>query len=261
MMNKQLMKDITHFISKIENKSPISLIRVRCGESKDADTISLYTIDGEYIPKGDIGVIEKTIEELPKTIYFDLESNAYGTENSYFRIYAYRADGKQIGTLQRSTPLKDQEEKQITPIETPIHNLVDGFLQMAQTLQHTMTSTIGTLSDTLAHREELTIRMLESMVEAKEERVEIESIAREALMNASITTTEDSNPMQAEAMAHLGKIASALGGFGPTPSPAGQPTKEQMREWAKDPNFVMNAAQVFQEMQDQQAEEPGETNV
>ena len=255
-------KDIAAWIEGIAEKHTLSLIRVRCGKSASADTVAMFTIDGKYIPKGEHVAIHVSVDDLNECIWDVLQDNEYGTENLYMRLHAHAPSGSGIGSLQRSIKATQQVDNQ--PIDyhgRSLEMLTSALRDMTKNLN----AALVTMSDTLAHREELTIRMVEAMIEAKEERVEVESIALQSALYSDLASSpEASDPMREKAVESFGTLAQAIAGSMNGHAHNGEkyrPTPEEMKEYVReDPSYAMGLAKAWSELQQEATQQQSASN-
>ena len=255
-MNNKIITDIHDFIDI--NLKDISCIRVCIGTTPKADTVAIFTIDEGYIPQGDHAGIEINAEDLHERICETCTDNGYGTFHNYLRIYAYKENGKQFATLQRTTKLNQEEpqqqsEQQIAPIVSP---LINGIVKLLDQ----MMKANETLSNSLAHSQDAQLRLMDGILEAKEEGIDYQAIALQTQM---ILENMQAPPEEDNGIGDrlLEVLSMGMGGLGtgvpphmqePTPQQAteGMPNKETLKEWIRrDPSVVKMSVEAFQEVQ------------
>lgn len=247
--------DIDNFIER--NKEKLSYIRIVCGNNTKADTIALLSVDMAYIPSGDHAVKQTTLKTIAEETHDILIENGYGTFSTYMRIYAYDDNGKQYATLQRTCQIQNNQEQstketqQIAPIVAPLMN---GIIKMVDQLM----SSNEILSNSLAHSQDVQLRLMDSMIEAKEEGIDYQAIAvqTQMLLENMQPPQEDNSDIGEKLLNVLSMgMAGGMGGMPqPTeheePDPASSPSKEDLKAWARaDPGFIKKTVEAYQEFQ------------
>lgn len=253
-MNEKIKEAIHKFIER--NKDQISLVRVVSGNTTKADTIALYSIDEAYMPNGDHAVVTIDLLDIPFAICDVLDENGFGSIFSYMRLYAYKESGKQFATMQKTCnldqPKENPETQQIAPIVSP---LINGMIKLVDQ----MMKANETLSNSLAHSQDAQLRLMDGILEAKEEGIDYQALALQTQMileNMQQPTDDNDNDMGERL---LSVLSMGMGGMGmPQPQPHAEndsdipdtPTKEQMKNWAKqDPNFINRTFEAYKEFQ------------
>ncbi len=253
-MNDKFKEQINKFIER--NKDQISLVRVVSGHTTKADTIALYSIDEAYMPNGDHAVVTIDLLDLPIAIFDVLEENGFGSILTYCRLYAYKENGKQFATMQKTCNLDQPKEtsdtQQIAPIVSP---LINGMIKLVDQ----MMKANETLSNSLAHSQDAQLRLMDGILEAKEEGIDYQALALQTqmILENMQQPSEDGDSDMGERL--LNVLSMGMGGMGmPQPPPHAEhqtetpqtPTKEQMKTWAKqDPNFINRTFEAYKEFQ------------
>jgi len=244
--------DIDNFIER--NKEKLSYIRIVCGNNTKADTIALLSIDMAYIPSGDHAVKQTTLKTIAEETHDILIENGYGTFSTYMRIYAYDENGKQYATLQRTCQIQNNQEQnaketqQIAPIVAPLMN---GIIKMVDQLM----SSNEILSNSLAHSQDVQLRLMDSMIEAKEEGIDYQAIAVQTqMLLENMQPPQEDNSDIGEKL--LNVLSMGMAGGMPVqqptdheqPDPASSPSKEDLKAWARaDPGFIKKTVEAYQE--------------
>lgn len=258
-MKPKTKEAIEKFIER--NKDQISLVRVVSGNTTKADTIALYSTDEAYMPNGDHAVVTIDLLDLPLAICDVLDENGYGSIFSYMRLYAYKESGKQFATMQKTCNIEEEkketsETQQIAPIVSP---LINGMIKLVDQ----MMKANETLSNSLAHSQDAQLRLMDGILEAKEEGIDYQALALQTqmILENMQQPADDSDNDMGERL--LSVLSMGMGGMGmpqPQPQPHAHdendsnthqtPSKEQMKEWAKqDPSFINRTFEAYKEFQ------------
>ncbi len=253
-MEHKIITDIHDFIDI--NLKNISCVRVCIGTTPKADTVAIFTIDEGYIPQGDHAGIQVNPENLHERIIETCTDNGFSTLHNFIRLYAYKDTGKQFATLQRTCKLEPEKEKpyneqqQIAPIVSP---LINGMIKLVDQMMKSQ----ETLSNSLAHSQDAQLRLMDGILEAKEEGIDYQAIALQTQMILeNMQAPQESDNGIGDRL--LDVLSMGMGGLGvhtqpaqtQTETPEDMPDKEKLKEWIrKDPSVVKMSVEAFQEVQ------------
>lgn len=278
MMNQQQKQEIRTWID--EHYEKIISIRIRIGQSHKAETVAILTTKDFYETNKNSELAAQPIEKenLLDEINQVIDQNGYGDSEPYCRLYALNDQNKQFATIQKTTKLHLNEEKNNhdSSIVESISRVVQPLAQALLKSNQQLINAHEILTHANGHYQDTTLRMLEALYETKEEGIDYQNLALQmkVLLDNQQAPTEDYN-------SDLGdKVLSTLNGLmgmgiaqeapaaAQKKSSPGQeqttepkaprppPDKEEMKAWVNgDPGFVMSVAEVFDELQQQPKEE------
>jgi len=195
-----MLRSVSSFISELPDE--VKIIKVEVGERGNSTQIGQVTITGDFDKDSNLIVIMA-------------EDSGWKTEHSKLRLYGVNEEGKKLRTFQKTHKIEAPK----TGI-TDTHAIMLESRKSMEMLLKTITeqakiqsATVKTLSDTLAHREEVMVSCLESMIQSREEELETKA-ANFVLESALLTEAEkpQTNPYEETAAATLQGILGQITG-------------------------------------------------
>ena len=265
MINETQKQEILTWIH--DNFEKLCSVRIRIGQSNKAETVALITVDpdltdtqGQHSPE----LIDK--DDLSFKIFQIIDNNGYGSTETFLRLYGMNNKNKQFTTIQKTCRIQDVQKKQYeeTAIVESISRVVQPLAQALLKSNQQLISSHEILTHANSHYQETSLRMMEAMIETKEEGIDYINLA----MQMKVLLENNQQPDQNYSDEMGEKLLNAFGGFMSMQQPQTQtstgaeettvrekPTKEEMKAWAQDPAFVMNVADVFNDLQNQKTDE------
>ena len=261
-----------------ENYDKLCSIRIRIGNSTKAETVSILTINQEYNEtKSDHAPTHINKEDFSFHVFSVIDQNGYGSHETYLRLYAYNDKNKQFSTIQKTTKIKDTDQtiysegSMVESISRVVQPLAQALLKSNQQLINSH----EILTNANSHYQDTSLRMMEAMIETKEEGIDYINLAMQMKVLLDNNQPQEQQSDYSEEMGEklLNAFGGLMGGMGTTPPPKAPettkntdttyrtpPNKEEMKYWAKNPMFVMDVADVFNEMQ-KPTDDPKEDDV
>jgi hypothetical protein len=261
MISEKQKQEINTWIT--DNYERLCTVRIRIGQSNKAETVALLTIDeeltetqGQHSPK----LIDK--EEFSYEIFQIIDQNGYGTTETFLRLYGMNAKNKQFTTIQKTCHVSRSRGEEFTE-----QSIVESFSRVVQPLAQAilksnqqLINSHEILTHANSHYQDTSLRMMEAMIETKEEGIDYINLA----MQMKVLLENNQQPDQNYSDEMGDKLLNAFGSFmniqQKQPKQPNEdeevnvrekPTKEEMKAWAQDPAFVMNVADVFNDLQNQ----------
>ena len=227
-----------------KENSTIRIIKVEIGERGNSHQVANISY-------------ENNPEELSREMVTLAEDAGWGTEHPKARFYAVDMEGKTQRTKQITIPVKGQNKTQISDVHALMlenrkgqESLLSCIVEQARI----QSSSLETLSESLAHREFALATVLETLIEAERENAEVQAANMILEHHLDQETPQAENPYQTAA-------AKVLDGLAKTFTPATtdnetpqSPTDEQVAEWYQNDGFFKDA--VDKAIKSQQPGEP-----
>lgn len=270
MLNETQKQEISTWLN--EHLAKIGSVRIRIGQTTKAETVSVLTTIQDYKGSGDHEPVYVEKEDLLFHMFSIIDDNGYGDIEPYLRIYAYNDLNKQFSTIQKTSKLNDKTQKSTYDDGGIVESISRVVQPLAQALLKSNQQLINSheiLTNANSHYQETSLRMMEAMIETKEEGIDYINLAMQMKVLLDNNQPQEQQHDYAEEMGD--KLINAFGGLmgmgqpqqkqesNSKPSgtpPRSKPTKEEMHAWAKDPTFVMDVAQVFDELQKEEPPTP-----
>lgn len=219
-------KQIQTWVEKM-NKNTV-MIRVRVGDSSML-TVSTIAIEGRGYKDSDsdYAAIWRTLEELPDSIWEQLEDNGFGDLHKKARLHAYTIKGQGCGS--RLLTATHGRISQLSGTDRAIEKLTEGLLQATAENR----KVIAILAETLTHREERMTEAIDAAMDSRADALDADaySMAMEMINEAP---GEDHDPLKQQAATVLQQVAGIF-----TQGHTQQaPTRDQVRNWVRNPEFV-----------------------
>ena len=261
MISEKQKNEIQNWLEKHEDK--LVSIRIRIGQTQKADTIAILTTHDKWKSHGDIAPTEIKKEDLELHLFSTIEENGYNTHETFLRLYAYDNKNKQFSTIQKTTSIDStrSEEKIDTSFVESISRIVQPLAQAVLKSNQQLINAHEILTNANSYYQETTLRMIESVIETKEEGLDYQELAMQFKVLFDNHAPQQDQTDYSEALAEkvINAFSTMSGMSSPPPPKTDQaqtnvrtkPSKEEMRAWAQDPMFVMDVAQVFEDLQNQ----------
>ena len=192
-----MSRSVSSFLAELPEE--VEIIKVEVGERGNSSQIGQVTLTGDAEKDGSLITVMAM-------------DSGWKTEHSKLRLYAVTSEGKKLRTFQQTHKL-EQPTSAISDthaIMMESRKSMDLLLKTITQQAQIQSATVKTLSDTLAHREEVMVSCLESMIQSREEELETKAanyVLENALMHEAESNTD---PYKETAAATLQGILGQL---------------------------------------------------
>ena len=225
------ISQIQPWIEKLPQSSV--MIRIRVGDTS-LQTVATIAIEGRGYrdTDSDFAAIWHTLEDLPDVITSSLEDNGYGDLYKKGRLHAYDVKGKSNSS--RAITATHGRIATLSGADRAIEKLTEGLL--AATAENR--KVIAILAETLTHREERMTEAIDAAMESRADALDADAYSM-ALEMLNESPEEGTDPLKTQAATVLGQVANMITGQ----SPNRTPSKEEIRSWMSNPEFIREMMQ------------------
>jgi len=226
------ISQIQPWIEKLPQSSV--MIRIRVGDTS-LQTVATIAIEGRGYrdTDSDFAAIWHTLEDLPDVITSSLEDNGYGDLYKKGRLHAYDVKGKSNSS--RAITATHGRIATLSGADRAIEKLTEGLL--AATAENR--KVIAILAETLTHREDRMSEAIDAAMDSRADALDADAYSM-ALEMLNESPEEGNDPLKTQAATVLGQVANMFTG---QQNQNQAPTKEQIRNWVSNPEFVKEMMQ------------------